>query len=523
MKSILKQHRLLNIFTITVGVITSIMNIIVAFIIGKIIDSIIAGEQNKFGLFTLIIFIAIVMYILFSTLYSYLGGLLSKKTLNSMKIKVYKNLLNMPIHRYQMHDMSFYYNMLTSDINEINNNYIVNLYSTYVSFITFLISLTALFSINILMALIFIGLTIIIIIVPNLITKLQEKTRVEFSNTNENYMKELENILSGFESIKVLNIKTKILNKIINKEFDLESKRLKKEAVDGGVYSSISGISFLIQLLCVLIGGYFVIKGRITTGSLIMAIQILNSVFSPINDVSNKRNLMKATKSLRDKIDNYIYLNDETGVNISEGDIELKNISLKLGDKKIFSDFNYKFTKNNSYIVIGKSGSGKSTLAKLISGFYDGYDGEILYNNQELKTINSNTIPNIVRYIGTNNYIINDSLKENIRMYREYSDEEVEKVAKLVGFNDDLLNKVDLGHSGKFISAGEYQRLAIARVMLENPYCVILDEPTANLDTYNTDIVRDIIKKLDVPIKIVISHDYTDEYLKSFDNIIKLS
>ncbi len=522
MREVLRKYKILYALTIIVGVIISLVNVWVAYVIGQIIDNIIWGSLSRLNFFIILIILLIIFYILFGIFYSYLSGMLSKRILHDIKGKVYNNLLQIPIYQYQEKDISFYYNMLTQDINEINANYIERKYDTIVSIIAFFVSLFALFRINWLMAIIFIGLTLLIIIFPSFLMKLQEKSRIRFSAGNEKFMKELENILSGFESLKVLNVSKRLFQKMDKEDYYLEDARLRRSLTDGGVAYIISGISIFVQLLCILVGSYFVIRGEITTGSLIMAVQILNSVVTPINVISTNNNLMKSTKPLREKIEGFLVKPEQYGKSVQQGDIIFQNVSIRLADKQVLDGFDYHFKKNNSYIVIGESGSGKSTLAKLIAGFYADYDGRILYNNIDAHETDINSIPNIVRYIGANTYVINDSLKENIRMYREYTDEEVEVVASKVGFSKEMLEKSELGHGGKFISSGEYQRIAIARAMLEKPYCIILDEPTANLDKENTQKIRGIIKELDAPIKIVISHDYDDEYLSSFDNVLNM-
>ena len=520
MEKILKKHRVLYIATIIVGVIISLVNVLVAYIIGRMIDNITKGGLDKIPFFILQVVLFIVCYTLFGVLYSYLGGTLSRKILHDVKSRVYRNLSVMPIYKYQKRDVSFYYNMLTHDINEINENYIERKYDTVVSIIAFFVSLIALLSINWIMSIIFIGLTLLIVIIPSFLMKLQEKSRINFSSRNEKFMKELENILSGFESVKVLNVGNRLFQKMKKEDRHLEDSRLRRTVVDSAVSYVVSGISFSVQLLCILVGSYFVIKGKITTGGLIMAVQILNSVIAPINIVSTNKNLINSTRPLREKIEEFLIEPEQAGKKIQEGDIVLENVSVNFSNKQVFHGFNYTFKRNNSYIIIGESGSGKSTLAKLIAGFYSDFDGKILYNNTDIREIDSNSIPGVVRYIGANTYVINDNLRENIRLYREYTDEEVDIVAGKVGFGKEMLCKSELGNGGKFISSGEYQRIAIARAMLEKPYCIILDEPTANLDKENTKNIQEIIKKLDTPIKIVISHDYDDEYLRSFDNVL---
>lgn len=523
MREILKKHKFLYALTILVGVVISLVNVLVAYIIGQMIDNITQGGLSRLTFFIVLIILFIVSYTLFGILYSYLSGLLSKKILHDIKGRVYNNLSQMPIYQYQEKDMSFYYNMLTQDINEINDNYIERKYDTVVSVIAFFISLGALFSIHWLMALIFIGLTLLIILFPSFLMKLQEKSRIRFSAGNEKFMRELENILSGFESLKVLNVSKRLFQKMDKEDNDLEDARLQRTLTDGGVAYVVSGISFSVQLLCILVGSYFVIRGEITTGGLMTAVQILNSVVAPINVVSTNNNLMNSTKPIREKLEGFLVRPEQSGKSVRQGDILFQNVSFRLADKQVLDEFDYHFKKDNSYIIIGESGSGKSTLAKLIAGFYADFEGKILYDNMDVREIDINSIPEMVRYIGANTYVINDSLKENIRMYRDYTDEEVAAVASLVGFGKEMLEKSELGHGGKFISSGEYQRIAIARAMLEKPYCIILDEPTANLDKENTQKIQEIIKQLDAPIKIVISHDYDDAYLASFDNVLNMS
>ena len=128
-----------------------------------------------------------------------------------------------------------------------------------------------------------------------------------------------------------------------------------------------------------------------------------------------------------------------------------------------------------------------------------------------------------VRYISPNPFIINESVKNNIKLYRDISDEDVLVAAKKVGFDESFLEKETLGDGAKYISSGELQRIAIARILLDNPYVIIFDEPAANLDPINAAQINKLIASIDVPIKIVITHDWDDDYLSAFDEIIDLN
>lgn len=520
MKKIIKDYKFLWFFTFLSGVGITILNVGVAYVIGRIIDTISTQNMERLkqiGIYAILLFIG---YIVVGTLYSYLASKFDEAVLKDTKSSVLRYLTNAPIDEYQRKDVSYYYNLLTQDIDQILTNYIQKTYATPIAMGGLIVSLGVLFKINIKMTLIFIGLLIFVTLVPRLFVGMQSKAASNFSEKYEYYVKELENLLSGFESIKLLNIAKALYNKMTRQDASMEEARQQKAIVDGFSLYSITGASFFMQVGCMFVGAYFAIRGEITTGMLLMSIQLLNFVFPPIREISTNRNLMKANEVIREKIAPYLETVEETGQDMEPGAIQLKDFSLELGDKKVLDGLNLNFEPNHSYVVIGPSGCGKSTLAKSIAGYFKDYDGKIIYGNIEGKELKPSQRQEYIRYIGANPFVLNDNIKENIRLYRDISDEEVKRVAKEVGFDENFIEKESLGHGGKYISSGEYQRINIARALLDKPYCLIFDEPTANLDPENTKAIQELIADIELPIKIVITHDYIDDYLNSFDEVI---
>lgn len=520
MKNIIKKHRALWLLTIFVGILLKAANIGVAYILASIIDTITKGtakDLKSIGIYAVVILVSIVIL---GILYSYLGGKFSEKILTDTKEKFFKNIFTSPIYRFQEKKVSYYYNTLTQDLEQVNTNYLSLTYEIIVCLGGLIVSLAALFYINIKMSLLFLAMMFIVSLVPKLFVGIQTRAAENFSNEYESYVEELDNILSGFESIKLLNITKALYNKILSKDAKMENARMNKKLADYGTLYAISGISFLSHIGCMMIGAIFTMKGEITTGMLIAAVQILNFVFSPISEIAQYRNLMKSNKVIRDKLEPFLVDIDEKGTEMTKGEIILKDYGISFDDKEVLKDLNFKFEPNKSYAIIGPSGSGKSVLAKSLAGYYENYLGDIYYNGIEKRDIKPSSFNEHVRYIGTNSFILNDNIKENIRMYRDIPESEIRRVSKLVGFDDTFIEKESLGNEGKYISSGEYQRIAIARALLDNPYCLILDEPTANLDPVNVEGITKLIADIEVPIKIVITHHYTDEYLNSFDEVI---
>ncbi|WP_300411080.1 ABC transporter ATP-binding protein [Lagierella sp.] len=520
MKNILIKHKVYWTLTVFLGLLITIVNLGVAYVIGKVIDTISNGTIDDLKMIGIYGAGLLLFMILIGVLYSYFSSKFNEKVLTETKAKIINNIFTSPIYKYQEEKVSYYYNILTQDLEQIDTNYITLTYETLVSLGGLIFSLVALFFISIKMSLIFLLITFLVTLVPRLFIGIQTKVALNFSKEYEGYVEELENLLSGFESIKLLNITKPLCQKIIRKDTSMEASRRKKKLTDGFALYGISGVSFFSQILCMIIGAVFVIRGEITTGMLLASIQILNYVFGPIREISNNRNLMDANKIIRDKLEPYLNENKEIGENLEKGNIVLQDFSISFKEKNIMDNLNLKFEPNKSYAIIGPSGSGKSVLAKSLAGYYENYSGNIFYSGVEGRDVKPSQLHEYIRYIGTNSFILNDNIRENIRMYRDISDSEVEKVAGLVGFDSTFIDKESLGNGGKYISSGEYQRIAIARALLDRPFCLILDEPTANLDPENVKGITKLISNIDVPIKIVITHHYTKDYLDSFDEVI---
>ena len=163
--------------------------------------------------------------------------------------------------------------------------------------------------------------------------------------------------------------------------------------------------------------------------------------------------------------------------------------------------------------LVGPSGGGKSTIAKLIAGFWDANQGKIMLGGVDEREIPLTQLYDQVAFVTQDNYLFDDTIRENIRMGRvEATDQEVETVAKAAGCDEfirGLENGYDtrVGGGGAHLSGGERQRIAIARAMLKDAPIVILDEATAYMDPENeTKVQRAVTKLVAGKTVIVIAH-----------------
>ena len=201
-------------------------------------------------------------------------------------------------------------------------------------------------------------------------------------------------------------------------------------------------------------------------------------------------------------------------VSLPNRDIAVERVSFGYHeDAEVLHDVSLSIPSGSMVAFVGPSGGGKSTIAKLIGGFWDVKKGRITLGGRDLRDIPLAQLYSKVAFVSQDNYLFDDTVRENIRMGRlDASDAEVEAVARAAGcdaFIRALENGYDtkVGGGGAHLSGGERQRIAIARAMLKNAPIVILDEATAYIDPENEAVVQRAVAKLvEDKTVIVIAH-----------------
>lgn len=190
-------------------------------------------------------------------------------------------------------------------------------------------------------------------------------------------------------------------------------------------------------------------------------------------------------------------------VSFSSMDIRLEQVSFGYHEEtEILHNLSLSIPAGTMTAFVGPSGSGKSTIAKLIGGFWDVRHGKISLGGQDLKEIPLSQLYDQVAFVSQDNYLFNDTVRENIRMGKPgASDAQVEAVARAAGC-DGFIRGLEQGYDtvvgggGAHLSGGERQRIAIARAMLKDAPIVILDEATAYIDPENEAVIQQAVARL---------------------------
>ena len=182
--------------------------------------------------------------------------------------------------------------------------------------------------------------------------------------------------------------------------------------------------------------------------------------------------------------------------------VELHDIHFGYGEAEVLYGIDLTFREGTVNALVGPSGSGKSTIAKLIASFWDVKSGKITVGGADIRGISAEHYHKLVAYVSQDNFLFDDTVRENIRMGKpDATDAEVERAARDCGCYDFVMgleNGFDtvVGSGGGHLSGGERQRISIARAMLKNAPIVILDEATAYTDPENEAVIQESVARL---------------------------
>ena len=297
-------------------------------------------------------------------------------------------------------------------------------------------------------------------------------------------------------------------------------------------FGTLAGYAVLV------LGVWFIMQGEFTLGMLQIFQGFLNSFMSPAMTLVSAGQTIQEMRTQMERVEDvmeYPLDKNVVGNEAAEdqqrkklrGNVELKNVTFgysKLADPLI-KDFSMTMKPGSRVAFVGTSGCGKSTLSKLISGLYDPWDGEILFDGKPRSEYPRPVMTGSVAVVDQDITLFEDTIADNIKMWDEsIKDYEMILAARDAQIHSDIMQReggyqYKLTSGGRDLSGGQRQRLEIARVLAQDPSIIILDEATSALDAKTEYEVVRAIKDRGITC-IVIAHRLST--IRDCDEIIVL-
>ena len=327
---------------------------------------------------------------------------------------------------------------------------------------------------------------------------------------------------SGLKTVKLFNA--------VHPFTDIVNSKSKQLGQSNVAYykkaNSIEAISYAITMVvnqgAWVVGGFFVLKGRLSLGEFIGLRQLVMYITYPITNMKHSYTDILSSKKLVNNLVatiNRVPADTANMKNVKINTIELVDFGISGGEQNILQNINLTFKVDKKYLIVGKSGSGKSTLLNSLIGLIpDGFNinGNILVNGQDLTSIKLDY--SSVAYVEQKTFIFDKPAIDNLTMCKDYDKSLVHQVLQKVSLEninleDPIKNK---------LSGGQERRLDFARSLLANKEILLLDEVTSSLDKENRLRIEKLVDSLQEKMIICIAHEPSDTFISMFDEVITL-
>lgn len=499
------------------------------FSLSLLIGSIEFGSMDNFIRIAVLSIVFIILSSIFYVISRFMRISYMRDTLLDVRMKAFDKIIKSSYKSFNMKSKDTYISNLINDINIFETNFFLKLINVIYNGGVYILSLIILAFLDFKYAIGIFLISLTLFLIVRLFEKKTISLQEEVSVNNEEFLIDISNTFNGLEILKLNNIEDKFLEKSLFKIKNMEKKKFDYTVFTEGQnrFTNLSGFFIIIGILIYLLNN--LMSGSTFTNIMFM-FQLANSCVWSVVRLVPLYNELKASSNIYDRITKAVENDSDTKAyrEYSFSDmISVNNLCFDYDGKVIFKEVSFDIENGKKYLIKGASGAGKSTLIKLLSKVYDDYKGEILVDGVDFKEIKEDSLNQNVSFIYQDVFLFEDTIENNITLYKEYDERSILRSVKDAGLTDLLYKKENgikemLLENGKNLSGGERQRISIARAIVKDSSILFVDEGTSSLNEELGRNVENTILSLDGTV-IAISHRYYKGITEKYDYVLEIA
>jgi subfamily B ATP-binding cassette protein MsbA len=454
---------------------------------------------------------------------------------NDLRLRTYYHLQQLSLNYYNTHEMGTLLSTMTADVQTIQNFASSSTLGILVDMFTIVAMLVIMFWLNWDFTLIAVGVTPFMLLMVSRFKKAVKKATREVRKQQSNVVAVVQ---QGLESMRV--VKAFGRQDLEQEELSEVSKATVEAALKARrVKALLSPIVTVTVSLCTAFvlwrSSSLILKGAMTAGALTVFLSYLSKFFKPVQDLATMTNTIAQTAVGVERVRAILEANDVIQERAEarepeplKGEIKFENVAFGYNkDAQVLTNVNFEIKAGQMIGVVGPTGGGKSTIVSMIPRFYDPSAGKVSIDGVDLRDYKINGLRNQIAYVLQETVLFRGTVAENIAYGRgSATRDEIVEAAKLANA-DEFISKMPHGYDtmvgdrGDTLSGGQRQRIGIARAIIRNNPILILDEPTAALDTESEQLVMEALERL-MKGRTVITIAHRLSTIRNSDKIVVL-
>ncbi len=449
-----------------------------------------------------------------SMIFSYIQGWImaqvSQNVTYGLRKQISEKIHRMPLKYFESKTTGEILSRITNDVDTVSQNLDQSLTQVISSFTLAIGVIIMMLTISPLMTFVTVLIVPFSLIFIMLIVQKSQKYFTEQQEYLGHINGQVEEIYAGHDVVKLFNGEKKALENFQKTNETLYHTAWKSQFLSTMMHPIMTFIGNLGYVVVSILGGWLVIQNKIQVGDILSFTQYVRSFTQPLAQAAQVMNLLQALAAAAERV--FEFLEEEEEVPSVEhpastegikGNIEFEHVKFGYNENQmIIHDFNSKIKSGMKVAIVGPTGAGKTTMVKLLMRFYDVNSGSIKIDGKDLKEFDRNELREVFGMVLQDTWLYSDTIRENIRYGKlEATDEEVEDAA-IAAHVDHFIRTLPDGYNmvineeSDNISGGQKQLLTIARVILNDPKILILDEATSSVDTRTEILIQEAMDQL---------------------------
>jgi ABC-type multidrug transport system fused ATPase/permease subunit len=429
---------------------------------------------------------------------------------NDLRVRTYHHLQQLSLRYYDTHETGNLLSTITSDVSTIQGFASSDTLGILVDLLTIIGMLFIMFWLNWDFTLIAVAITPFMLLLVSRFKKAVKKATHEVRKEQSKIVSVVEQGLQSMRVVKAFgrqDLAEEGLAEVSHAtvEASLKARRVK---------ALLSPIVSITVALCTAVvlwrGSALILAGTMTAGALTVFLSYLSKFFKPVQDLAKMTNAIAqaavGVERVRNILDADTIIPERPNASVPEtikGEIEFEHVAFAYTkDSPVLTDVSFHIQPGQMVGVVGPTGGGKSTIVSLIPRFYDPSTGTVKIDGKDIRDFKTHALRDQIGYVLQETILFEGTIRDNIAYGRKgVTPEEITEAAKLANA-DEFISRMPhgydtmVGERGETLSGGQRQRIGIARAIIRNNPILILDEPTAALDTESERLVIEALERL---------------------------